>query len=209
METLLRNKYTVHYGQPLCVRGTISKSTNATYFELNDDSTIIYQQKDEGVAKFNNPAQKNITAINYENFVGLLSPRFRNGRGVCDIITLSDNNEDFLLNELSDTLMKYVLPYSNAKGSQIGKREKAKEQLIKTLEDLLNVPDISSYISNYKNKRCCFFNKKSMSPAAISATKAFGRINNLTSQGFKMSNSIIESKGFEYYEYSGEQTCNL
>ena len=209
MENLLRNNYTVHYGLAECTSGNITANTNISYFELNDDTKIIYKNKDSGVAKYNNPKLKTITAINYENFVKLLHNRFKNGRNVCDLIVVSDDKEYFLLNELTDTLIKYVNPYQNSKGVQIGKRTKAKKQLSKTLDDLLNVPDISAEIKKYQQKRCCFFNKKSMAPNIIEATKAFGRINRITSEGFNMSNTDIESKGFQYYEYSGEHIFTI
>lgn len=205
MENLLRNNYTAYYGLPKCTCGKFSTSTNASYFELNDDSIIIYQDRDSGVAKYSNPNLKTITAINYESFVKSLPSRFKQGRSVCDLIVISDNNEFFLLNELTDTHIKYVYPYENLKGLQIGKRAKAKQQLTTTLDDLLSVPSISIEIDKYKHKRCCFFNKQSMAPLSINATEAFGRINSLTSEGFKMSNTDIESRGFEYYEYSGDQ----
>ena len=207
MENLLRQSYTANYNLPPCMDGEFVFTTNNSHFELKDDSTVIY--KNNGVSKFSNPTNKTITVINYETFVNQLSHRFRQDRNVCDLIVISDNNGHFILSELTDTHSKYINPYINTKGHQIGKRAKAQEQLLKTLIDLLAVPQIFEKIKKYSVKQCCFFNKQSMAPSPINASSAFSRLNSLYPNGFKMTNLQIEANDFEYYEFSYNQTFNM
>lgn len=208
MEALLRNDFTSHYGAHPST-GITSNRTNALYFELKDDPTLIYDVEGQGVAKYENSNAYDIVVINYELFVCSLPPAFLQSREMCDLITYSNNNKYFLLNELTDTLPKYTVPYLNSKGSQIGKRAKAISQLSNSLNDLMIVKNIKAFIESYSVKQCCFFNKQSMSPPAITATTAFNRINTIATNGFKMTHSAIELLGFELYEYSGSQTYKL
>jgi hypothetical protein len=150
METLLNLDFINHYNRHgnLPVPGNaVSKSTQETYFELTDDDVMIYSQG-QGVAKYDNPTQKTIFVINYERFVTPLPPRVKNsiGKGMCDLIVYTDDEEYFLLNELTDTIPEYVVPHDNINGRQPGKRVKAQSQLLQSLKDLMAVSNISQFI---------------------------------------------------------------
>ncbi|MCW3105954.1 MAG: hypothetical protein JWQ09_460 [Segetibacter sp.] len=209
METLLKNDFTAHYGLPTSAVNNISAQTTSVYFELKDDTTMIYTNQGQGIAKYNNGPSYNINVINYETFLKSLSPVFLQHRENCDLIVYTDNNQYFLLNELTDTVPQYVGPFVNNRGFQIGKRAKASSQLLKALTDLMSVPTINAFANNYLIKHCCFFNKQSAAPPTITATIAFNRINTITNTGFRMANAAIESFGFELYEYSGNQIYTI
>lgn len=213
MENLLNNDFKNHYrltSEPIL---TISYVTNASYFELKDDNVVIYETVNSGFAKYTNTNSIKVNIVNYEAFIKSLSHKFKEGRKVCDLIVYDDEKQHFLLNELTDTQLKYVHPFPKPKSTtgeqKPGKLAQATVQLLSTLIDLSAVVTIANFINNFQIKRCCFFNKQSHSPTPINATSAFGRINNLAPNGFKMENKEIESYGFELYEYSGNQIYRL
>ena len=116
---------------------------------------------------------------------------------------------NFLLNEITDTLPIYVVPYINTQGQKQGKRQKAISQLLSSLTLIMNVLSISAFANTHTFRQCCFFNRQSMSPPTITATIAFNRLSTLATSGLKMSNTAIEALGFEFWEYSGSQVYNL
>jgi hypothetical protein len=79
MKSLLENDFIAHYNQnpenPVSV-SVIIKSTQEKLFELKDDNIIIYSNS--GIAKYTNPKQITVNAINYENFISSLPPRVKN-----------------------------------------------------------------------------------------------------------------------------------
>jgi hypothetical protein len=209
MEILLKNDFTVHYGLSISTLDNFSMQTNASYFELNDDTSLIYTSSGQGIAKYRNPLCLMVTVINYETFLNSLPHTFLDNREKCDLIVYTANNQYFLLNELTDTNPQYVNSFTNNRGFQPGKRVKAISQLLKTLTDLGGVLSINTFIASFTIKRCCFFNKQISSPPTINATSAFNRINTIAINGFQMSNPDFEEFGFELYEYSGGQVFNL
>lgn len=209
METFLKNDFTKHYGLLQTTIVNFSATTNVIYFELKDDSTVIHLIINDGIAKYSNTNLKVITVINYELFFNSLSKAFIQGKEKCDLILFDNNQDNFILNELSDTLPKYVFPYVNTQGIQPGKRQKAISQLVNSVALLMNVSSIALFARKHTNKRCCFFNKQSVAPSTITATSAFGRFNKLIKNGLKMSNPDIEAFGFEFWEYSGDQVYQL
>ena len=209
METLLRNDFINHYGLPATTIANISAVTTAPYFELKDDNTLIYTVYGQGIAKYSNTNTIDITVINYEYFFNSLSPTFIHGREKCDLIVHDNNQQYILFNELTDTLPVYITPFINTQGQQLGKRQKAISQLLSSLNIIMNVPSIATFVNTHTFRQCCFFNKKSISPPSIIAITAFNRLGTLVYGGLRMSNPDIEAFGFEFWEYSGSQVCNL
>lgn len=209
METLLKNDFTVHYGLPVSTVANISANTSESYFELSDDLTIIHTVIGHGIAKYSNVSKVNITAINFESFINSLPVAFTNGREKCDLLVIDDNKKYFLLNEITDTLPSYVNPFTNTRGNQPGKRQKAISQLLSSLTMILAVPSIQTFVNLRAYKHCCFFNKQAMAPDGIIATTAFNRLDTVVVGGLKMSNPAIEAFGFEFWEYSGNQVYDL
>jgi hypothetical protein len=114
----------------------------------------------------------------------------------------SDNNRYFILGEIKD---RNILNRNSRKNVRKG----AKEQLLSSLQTILAVPSIATYSTQKVIKRCCYFNKQSTSPATLTATTAFNRLSNFYPDGFKMSKPDIEAFGFDFYEYTGQQTMTL
>lgn len=209
MEQLLKHDFTIQFNLPISTVNNISAQTLESYFELKDDIILIHTTVNDGVAKYKNINLKTINIINYEVFFNSLANTFIHGKEKCDLIVYDNNKEYFLLNELTDTLPKYVISHINTQGSQIGKKQKAISQLLSSLIILLQVPAIQRFINTHTNKHCCFFNKQSMAPPTLTATTAFNRLSKLVSDGLKMPNYDMEALGFEFWEYSGNQVYNL
>jgi len=183
----------------------ICNSFNNNDFELTDVNG-------GGVAKYSNPSNYCVLAIEFENFAKNLPPRVRNSinSDVCDYIVYSDNIQHFLLNELTNTEPEYVLPYKNTKGQQTGKETKAANQMLTTLNYLLKVDSIRLFIEEFKVKKCCFFNTQPYIPKQINEEKLINAVSTFNrtpaSFGVPLKKPEINSLGFEFWSFSGNQT---
>ena len=200
MESLLRNDFTAHYGLPVATVTDLSLNTNAPYFEIEDDShreTQLHFMVGSGMANYQNANSYDVRIINYDKFLTSMPRNFQHGKDRCDLIVYTTNQRYFLLNELKDRVPRRKV------------RRKAKDQLRDSLALILAVPTISAFANSHFNRHCCFFNKQSVAPLNITAPKAFNRLSTITNDGLKMSDIVIESLGFEFWEYSGNQVCKL
>ncbi len=199
MEKLLGTDFAVHYG--LVVHGLVHPIlvTHAPYFEIEDNngSLQIHLIRQMGMAKFTNSDQLMLEIANYDGFITQLPPQFQHGKQRCDVILTCDEGRYFILGELKD----------RKKNSKV--RRKAREQLVDSLRTLLGVPQIGAFIGGKAVRSCCYFNKQSSSPAVLTATVAFNRLNSTFPDGFRMQNAQIGAMGFEFYEYTGDQTMML
>jgi hypothetical protein len=182
MKTLLNNDFTSHYGLPVSST-LISLDTTETYFEIEDDAqkeTQLHTTMGGGMAAYKNPNKQKVVIVNYDKFITGLPHAFQQGRERCDLIVFTETNPRyFLLNELKDRKPRPKVEI------------KATSQLLVSLTHLMNVPSINAFINNYSIKRCCYFNKKTISPPPINATSAFNRINTIALNGIQMSNPDI------------------
>ena len=196
MKDLLENDFVSHYR--LSKNGSINVvSTSSTDFDLEDDPVLIYPSG-EGTAKYSNPSNKEVNIIRYELFFKSLPQLFQKDKLNCDLFVYTFDGQYFLLNELTDKNKK--------KGK---KRKHAISQMFTTLQLISAVSTINAFINQHVIKQCCYFNKKYQSPRDIRAISAFNRINSYSQNGYKMSDSDIESYGFELWEFSGNQTFVL
>lgn len=200
METLMREEFTTFYGIAQPTVTNLTQVTDSLDFEIEDDSnreTQVLLPLEKGTAVYRNINRTRISIINYDKFVTALEHSFQNGRKRCDLLVYTNQVEDyFLLNELKDASFK-------------SGRKKAKKQLVESLNDLMKVPLIESFINKFNVKRCCFFNKRIISPLSITAGTAFNRLSSVTSSGLQLSNLAIEAHGFELYEYTGGQVFEI
>jgi hypothetical protein len=200
METKLKQDFTRHFGLLISTTPNIRLQTSAPYFEIEDDTnrqTQLHFIVGRGMAAYKNPRNYVVEIINYDLFITSLPQNFQQGKKRCDLIVYTTNNKHFLLNELKDRIPKIKV------------RNKSIEQLKQSLELIMQVHSISAFADAFENKKCCFFNKQSMAPKPINATGAFNRINAIAINGIKTANKVINSYGFELFEYSGGQAYNL
>ena len=206
MEDLLMTNLVNHYCLPVPTTTNWFVQTAETYFEVEDTfagEIVLHTTRGFGMGKFSNLDALNVTVINYDKFItSIQDEQFKRGRQRCDILLNSNNNRYFVLGEIKD---RNIIN----KNSRKSVRKGAKEQLLASLQTILSVPEIAAYINPKIIKRCCYFNKQSVSPVILSVTTAFNRLPNFYPDGFKMSKTDIETLGFDFYEYTGEQTMAL
>ena len=205
MKDLLMTNLISHYNLPTPTITNWFIQTQEAYFEIEDTNGLIvlHTIRGFGMSKFSNSNTLSLTVINYEKFITAIQDQpFKDGRKRCDIILDSNDNRYLVLGEIKDR----AIPNSKLNRNI---RRGVKQQLLSSLQTILAVPEINTYSISKVIKRCCYFNKQSTSPATLSATTAFNRLPNLYLDGFKMSQPGIEALGFEFYEYTGEQTMIL
>jgi hypothetical protein len=209
METLLRHNFTSHYLLPANAAANLSIGTNAAYFELDDvnGETQLFTVVSNAPAVYHNNGIYDVVIINHDKFISTLPPVYQQKKKRCDLIVYTSLNQYFLLNELSDTASNY-LDYPDQAGTRTGKKIQATKQLSESLDRLMNVPAIKTFINNFVIKRCCFFNKQPDAPL-VNALQSFNRFNTLIKGGAKRANADIEAHGFELFDYLGRQSFDL
>ena len=200
MEDLLLIHFVAHYGVAAPTIVNFILETDSQYFEIDDSLTRdldVTFTRNSGTAKFQNNSKLKLSIANYDKFVTQLPAAFQTGRKRCDFLMSGDAADFFIIGELKDRIPKSKV------------RSDAKKQIISTLQTILSVPAFHNYINSKLTKRSIYFNKQATAPSILTATTAFGRLPNLFPDGFKMSAPVIEGYGFEFYEYSGNQTMTL
>ena len=200
MDKLLQNQFIAFYNLygVAAQNINIKITTNQQCFELLDENKTIKLNSSfgSGNARYSNPTQMEIAIILYEKFIYNLPDLFQKGKERCDAILYTEQNKYFLLAELKCTKQKQL---SKAK-------RKAVAQLTDSLELLLTVKEIETFIHQFYIKQCCFFYKPSIAPQPIKVVEAFNRLKNLPPiGGLQISNQKIESYGFELYQYTSQQ----
>lgn len=195
-----------HYGLPIPNTTNWFINTIEAYFEIEDTSAgeiVLHTTRGLGMGKFSNQYALDITIFNYDKFITSINHEpFKNGRKRCDILLDTSDNKYFILGEIKDKILLTDRKIKNV-------RSEAKKQLLSSLQTIFVVPEIVAYINNKITKRCCYFNKQSASPVTLNATTAFNRLPNFYPDGFQMSKPEIEAFGFDFFEYTGEQTMIL
>ena len=205
MEELLMNSLISHYSLTAPTITNWFIETTATYFEIEDVNSEISLDftRGSGTGKFKNQDTLKIKVFNYDKFItSITKESFKHGRKRCDVLLDSWNKRYLILGEIKDRSILDENVRENV-------RMIAKDQLLSSLKTILDVPEINIHSTNKDVKRCCYFNRQSASPTTLTATTAFNRLPNLYPDGFKMSNPEIEAYGFDFYEYTGEQTMTL
>ena len=206
MENLLMNNLVAHYNIPTPNTTNWFIETNETYFEIEDTNAgeiVLHTTRGFGMCKFSNRDVLDVTVVNYDKFItSIQDERFKNNRKRCDILLYTNSDRYLILGEIKDRILQ-----NNKSESKV--RSGAKKQLLSSLQTILIVPEINAYITRKAVKRCCYFNKQSTSPITLNATTAFNRLPSIYPEGFHMSKPDIEAFGFEFYEYTGEQTMIL
>lgn len=145
MEDLLRNDLTAHYDLPVCRETNLVIHTNEPYFEIEDTDVkeiVLHTNVGQGIARFHNPKIFEVAIANYEKFIDSLPTSFKDGKSRCDLVLSCDSY--IVLGELKDRNIS-----SDSKLIKVG--DKAKNQLLQSLEILLAVPQIAVFASNKTN----------------------------------------------------------
>lgn len=203
---ILSVDFVTHYGLQAPILSNWVKSTNSTYFELEDTSSglVISYSANSGSPRVRNSGGHALTIANYEVFLNALPNMFQSGKKRCDFVFTDDDatNLCFILGEIKDI----SLP-SSEKNHTI--RKGAKNQLLSSLQTLMAVPSIAGLAATKSIRLCGYFNKQALAPFPLSAATAFNPFVRLFPNGIKKDNLAMEALGFEFYEYTGEQTLTI
>lgn len=111
----------------------------------------------EEVARFLVSKDNVVHSIAIEEYLMSYAKHYRRVQGCkCDYLHYDNNKKCFALNELTCSEEKYVNPYDNSKGHQDGKRIHAEKQMANVVDLLLEIPDMVSFIKEFKEKRAIF-----------------------------------------------------
>lgn len=104
-----------------------------------------------------------VEVINIEEII----KSFSNNASSCDFLMTEENSlirNQLVFCELTCSQEKYVDPYTNDKGKQIGKRAKAENQLKKSVISIMNLSDdCRNYIVEFPKRVCLFAWKDTLS----------------------------------------------
>jgi len=122
-------------------------------FELDDVEHSPFVDAGEGCACFNNREAKRIEVVQYERFIS----QFGNGKVAgegkrCDYI-LHDGETAFIFNELSRGRKEYLDGEPDRGNS---KRDKARAQLMASINKLVQVDGIREYINSHPKRIALF-----------------------------------------------------
>jgi len=196
MENFLRNDFIRHFNlSPLENNFNFVIKINQKYFEIADNvDGLRICQKGEGVACISNPNQYELEIIEHDKFIKSLSINSQAVGKRCDLIIYNDNyKKHLILGELK---------------TGKGNRRRARKQLLNTLKTLMKISEFQNIVNSITYKKCCYFWKIPYSPKVINAVEAFNRIQNISKEGFKISDNF-GNYGFEFWEFSNYQVLKI
>ena len=175
------------------------------FFGLNDplsqtttDSPHIVPGSNRETANFDNPHSLSLHCLKYGEYVRSI-PAPHDQPAHCDFILYADNKRCFLLVELKVT---------SSSGTRV-------RQLRDSLQSLLAVTGVNSFVNGFQSKRCCYFRRTPPSPTPnLLAISTFNRPARRVPKGGKQVTNPqqtldIETHGFELWHFSDNDVCQL
>lgn len=217
MKNLLENEMPKYYNvgrRRLCDEIVIQKSE----FDLVDSSKHFVVDYRKGFASFcNNPYK--LSVVNYDAYIGLFAgTKMENGKRRCDfILTDTDTDDLVMLCEVTSTIggvenLSIPITKKRKDGSEevvfpLGKYKKVEMQLYQTLDNIMTVPKIKSYVDCKKRKICLM--SYLIRQTADNAVNAFNRhlmveAEEAGENGAQISLPCVEQLGFKYFRISHE-----
>lgn len=178
MKNLLEKDFPVYYGVHRPIAVTIESKTGD--FSLNDSKAcaackgMTTCNPPQEVEKFIHSGEAFV--IHYEEYISQYNGTKVDVEERCDYLIYDEQQKNFIINELTCSQEKYINPYINSQGQQIGKRAKAQIQMTKSIERLKNVPTICSAIDKYEKKIAlfaCRIRQVNIGDAAINSMNTF------------------------------------
>jgi hypothetical protein len=163
LSELLRSDFAAHYGATWRPKFIVkTENTSSTFFEMiepdyqKDPCDSCITDKDSGTLVFNNPNGTNIEIIYYDEFACQFSSKRAGSGKRCDFIMDIISEVTVIFVELSNTEEKFIGPFHNISGDQPGKRAYAFDQLKDSVNKLLSIPSVYSYLEQYSRKSGLF-----------------------------------------------------
>lgn len=167
------------------------ETTEQQHFDLVDKQESIIVGLGKGSATYNNPTNKVVEVIDYEDLINQLPSECNKDIKRADFILYHENGTDFfIINELSQS--------RNASN----KRNKAILQLSDTVKHLLASVDTKVFIDKFDRKICIFSNKDRLIPVSDNPAKAFEAIKEYLPDPVPIKFQPITKAGFEAVETS-------
>lgn len=212
MRSLLENEFPQHYkiGRR---RPCAEIMTKKAEFDLVDCSTQFVVDYKSGTASFcDNPYR--LSVVNYDAYIGLFGGTcLERGRRRCDfILTDTDTDNLILLCELTSSIggvENLSIPIQNKRKGIVefprGKYQKVEQQLYETLDCIMQVPEIESYVKGKKRKVCLM--SYIIKPSKDNAVNAFNRHRMVEAEeagenGAQISLPSVEQYGFSFFRIS-------
>lgn len=215
MRSLLENEFPQHY--KIGRRRTCAEIlTDKSEFDLMDVSTQFVVEYKTGTASFCDSPYR-LSVVNYDTYIRLFSGTcLERGRRRCDfILTDTDTDNLILMCELTSSsggVENLSIPIEKKRkdGSVIvefprGKYQKVEQQLYETLDCIMQVPEIQSYVEGKKRKVCLM--SYIIKRAEDNAVNAFNRHRIVEAEeagenGAQISLPCVERYGFSYFRIS-------
>lgn len=187
----LEQDYPKHFKISLPLSSPLrTETTHDASFEIKDKKPTIIQPAGKGVSSFSNPRQKEVEIFDFEQYFNNFKHKAKEG-GKCDFIIVPAIGYDYLiLNELTETKIDYILPFVQPKTgeSRKGKLQKAREQLLETINKLNHIP---GFLNKFQKKTALFsYRLPENTNTANIATQSMGVFLNPT----KIASSITMSQ---------------
>lgn len=219
VKQLLETKFTSFY-QISSVPTVNSVWTELASFDLDDTPNVSILSYKEGKVSFNNQIFGNIEVAPYEGFINQCTKpsKFLEGRKKCDYILFHTSTDGYVV--LLEITSGFITPQGSTLTKPIinypgGKLEKSEDQLSRSLQDLLSVPEIEKDFQAKSHKICLMaYELKKHTDPNYFIKHPFERYLTIESAATGEDGAIIPSKtindlGFEYRRISHEKTFIL
>lgn len=167
MKHLLENEFIAHYNMNQSKKThTIQHiSTTDKEFGLTDteEKPLSLCIISDAHAIYENPTEKVIHILGYDRFIGSFQKEHRFGKR-CDGILYDEVNGHVVFNELTTCMKEDSLDKPCDKKNDSGKRAKAYEQLRNSINVVIAVKEICTFLSCYK-KKVALFSYRSFDPS--------------------------------------------
>lgn len=156
-----KEKYKEHYGgtRKVIVEKSLLDAGISSFRDSKACSECKQQGKDCCETEENLRISHNcsITKVELEKFFTQFDGTSRSSlKDKCDILLFDDKGHRIAFCEMTCSQNKYIEPYDNSKGHQVGKRAKAYQQLKSSIDKLAKVPDIASSMNRYDHRTALF-----------------------------------------------------
>lgn len=185
-------------------------------FDLVDSCKHFVVDYRKGFASFCKNSYR-LSVVNYDAYIGLFAgTKMENGKRRCDfILTDTDTDDLVMLCEVTSTIggvenLSIPITKKRKDGSEevvfpLGKYQKVEMQLYQTLDNIMTVPRIKSYVDSKKRKICLM--SYLIKQTADNAVNAFNRhlmveAEEAGENGAQISLPCVEQFGFKYFRIS-------
>lgn len=175
-------------------------------FEIRDKKDKIIQYRGDGVSVINNNSTINVEVVDFEKYISQFTGTKAGESKMCDfIINPIAGHEFIVLNELTESAGRYILPFTSPETGdrKEGKRAYAQRQLTISIEKFYSV---SNFLDSYKRKVAlfsCRLTHGRSSNSMTSSMQSFQRVTKIISN-IRSNTSMPHGFQFEQRIYNEE-----